>query len=113
MYTLKNHINEYLKKNNMLQKDFAEKLGVQPNTLSQWINGKRQPDNESLVKISQILKIPVDTLRGANNIEQRIPTEKEIQIALFGGAEHVSDENWEKVKEFVEFLKSYKPKDNK
>lgn len=113
MSKLKECINEYLKNHNMLQKDFADIIGVQPNTLSQWINGKRQPDYDSLIIMSRVLKVPIDTLLGADTIETREPTEYDIQVALFGGAEHVSEENWKKVKEFAEFLKSYKPKDNK
>lgn len=94
----------------MLQKEFAQIIGVQPNTLSQWMNGKRQPDNDALVTISRVLKIPVDNLLGSDVIETRVPTEYEIQVALFGGAEHVSEENWQKIKEYAEFLKNYKPK---
>ena len=110
MSRIKECIDEYLKQNNMLQKEFAQIIGVQPNTLSQWMNGKRQPDNDTLVTISRVLKIPVDTLLGSDVIEIREPTEHDVKVALFGGAENVTDEDWEKVKEFVEFLKTYKPK---
>ena len=95
----------------MLQKDFADIIGVQPNTLSQWINGKRQPDYDSLIIMSRVLKVPIDTLLGADTIETREPTEYDIQVALFGGAEFVSEERWKKIKEFAEFLKTYNADD--
>ena len=36
------------------------------------------------------------------------PTEDDIKVALFGGAEEVTDEMWNEVKKFVEFIKSKK-----
>ena len=38
------------------------------------------------------------------------PSEHEIKVALFGGEQEVTDEMWEEVKRFVEFIKQKKDK---
>lgn len=38
------------------------------------------------------------------------PSEQEIKVALFGGDQEVTDEMWEEVKRFVEFIKHKKDK---
>lgn len=66
MSKLKHYIVKYLDDNGMLQKDFARMIGIQPNTLSQWLNDKREPDNAALLKISQAIGVPVDYLLGGD-----------------------------------------------
>ena len=80
MLQLKKHIDKYLERNNMLQKDFAKIIGVQPNTLSQWINEKREPDFQTILKISQVLEISVDELFGL----PRIGAKKGVKIPVLG-----------------------------
>lgn len=101
------YLSKYLKEHKMLQKDFAKLIGVQPNTLSQWVNGKRQPDSSTLILLAQTFGITVDELLGSDSTtERRKPTDKEIQYALFG--EEVSEELYNKAKEFAKFLITYK-----
>jgi len=79
MSNLKQYLSDYLKQKNMLQKDFAELIGVQPNTLSQWVNGKRQPDEESWIKLSRALKVSIDDLLGVHTYPR-----KGVKIPVFG-----------------------------
>lgn len=93
----------------MLQKDFASLIGVQPNTLSQWVNGKRQPDSDTLILLAKTFGISVDELLGSDATSTpRKPTDKEIQYALFG--EEVSDEMYQRAKEYAQFLMTFKMK---
>lgn len=101
------YLEKYLTSKKMLQKDFASLIGVQPNTLSQWVNGKRQPDSDTLILLAKTFDISVDELLGSDTRPaSRKPTDKEIQYALFG--EEVSDELYQKAKEYAQFLKSKK-----
>ena len=72
-----------------------------------------QPKLATLEKIAKACGVPLTHITEPDSNEQKDISEYDLQVALFGGAEHVSDENWKKVKEFAEFLKNYKPKDNK
>ena len=115
-------IKEIRKSKKITAKALADQVNVAESTMSLYENGKREPDFETLSKIANYLEVSIDYLLGNSDIStpnansetsQKEISEYDLQVALFGGAEHVSDENWKKVKEFAEFLKNYKPKDNK
>lgn len=72
MSNLKYYVDLYLDKTGLNQKDLAISIGEKPNTFSQWVNDKRQPDQAGLIKISQILNVPIDTLLG-NKITNSSP----------------------------------------
>ena len=50
------------KKNNLTQDELAEKLSVTRQAVSNWENGKTEPDIETLTKIAQIFDISIDEL---------------------------------------------------
>ena len=50
------------KKNNITQDELAEKLSVTRQAVSNWENGKTEPDIETLTNISQIFDISIDEL---------------------------------------------------
>ena len=52
------------KKANLTQEVVAAKLGVAKNTVSQWENGKRQPDFETLCNLSKLYNVSIDELLG-------------------------------------------------
>ena len=81
MSNLKTYLSMYLKENQMTQKDFAATIHTQPNTLSQWVNGKRQPDPETWIKLSKALGVPVDYLIGNSPSPQK---EKGAKIPVYG-----------------------------
>ena len=65
----------YIKKqrNNLgfTQAEIAEKLHVTRQTISNWEQGKSYPDLDTLVKISDIYKISIDTLlKGDKNLKK-------------------------------------------
>ena len=52
-----------LRKNNkMNQKQLAELMNVNQNTISRWEKGERQPNNDDLRKLSDIFHVSVDYL---------------------------------------------------
>lgn len=59
------------------QKKLAEILSVAQNTVSNWENGTREPDHETLIKLSEIFNISTDYLLG--NSEIKYP-EKNLEI---------------------------------
>ncbi len=48
--------------------EFADKLGVARTTVSNWENGNRKPDFDTLTKISKILSSTTDYLLGVSDI---------------------------------------------
>lgn len=57
-------INIALASKNIKQKELAEKLSVSDNTISYFVSGKRTPNTEQIIKISQILDVSTDYLLG-------------------------------------------------
>lgn len=47
---------------NMEQKEWAEKIGVSFNTISNWENGKSEPSLTQLRMISELSHIPMDCI---------------------------------------------------
>jgi transcriptional regulator with XRE-family HTH domain len=66
-----NLIKEIRKNNNLTQKDFAEKLGVTPQAVSKWENGKNIPDISVLKEIKKISNIDLDSILDGENNKKR------------------------------------------
>lgn len=87
-----------LKKN---KKDFAKLIGVSPETLSSYENGKSLPSIETIIKISEVVGTSVDEVMLLNYYVV-------INSSLFEGDDfsvsYFREKNAEKSKEFSEFL---------
>ena len=59
------------KKNNLTQKEFAEKLGVTYQAVSKWENGKNLPDIVLLKEISKIFKVDINELLDGKNKKKK------------------------------------------
>lgn len=57
-------IKELREKQKIKQKELAAAIGIAPNTLSQYENGKREPDIETVKGIAAALNVSVDCLLG-------------------------------------------------
>lgn len=57
-------IKEIRMRRDISQKELASALGIAPNTLSQYENGKREPDIKTLERIADFLNVTVDCLLG-------------------------------------------------
>lgn len=80
------------KENNMTQEDVAKKLGITRAAVGLYEQGKRNVDNETLMKLSDIFGVSVDYLLGGTN--ERSSADK-IKKALTDDPE-LSDA-WEKI----------------
>ncbi len=67
---------EFRKKNNLTQKDLAEKLYVSSKTVSHWETGYVQPSMEQTAALAKLMEISVDELMGTT------PEEKESAIEI-------------------------------
>ena len=55
--TINKTIKEALDKCHMTQKELAEKLFVQPQDVSKWVNGECEPSKENMIRLNEILNI--------------------------------------------------------
>ncbi len=62
MTALSENIKRFRTQNNITQEELAEKINVTRQAVSNWENGKTEPDIETLTKIAQIFDISIDEL---------------------------------------------------
>lgn len=55
----------------MTQVELGQKLNLEVSAISDYENGIRFPDNENLIKLTQIFKVTTDYLLGTSNIRDR------------------------------------------
>ena len=80
------------------QKEFAEKLGVAKSTYCMYESGTREPNVQTIKRISELLNVPTDELLGLDDESTTI-------AAHFDGDEY-TEEELEAIREFAEFVKS-------
>lgn len=52
-------LDQYMIKNNMKQRDFADKLGLKEGCVSEWRRGKSKPREDNLIKVCTMIGIEV------------------------------------------------------
>lgn len=62
-------LKEIREQHSITQKQLAEKLNVEQNTVSQWETGTRIPRTSTLVELAQILNCSIDDLFGRKEMK--------------------------------------------
>lgn len=106
---MQNRIRELRKAKGMTMKQLGEVLGIAESTVSQYETGKRQPDNETLLRLGEFFGVTVgyilcaETEKALTRTGERRVTDEDIKFALFGG-KPVTDEQFEEVKRFARYV---------
>lgn len=103
-----NRFKEFRQARGLSQKEVGDYLGTTGQAYSNYENGKREPSFEILLKLGELFGTSVGELLGAPSPAPAEParaSDEDIKFALFGGGP-VTDEQFEEVKRFAEFIKS-------
>lgn len=101
-----NRFVELLQKNNVKPSNVAKATGINPTVFSEWKKGKSIPKQDKLKKIADYFGVSVDYLMTGKEPETKAPiTDEDVKVALFGGDKEVTDEMWEEVRGFVDYVK--------
>ena len=80
-----NRISELRKKLGISQAELSKKLGVAQNTISNWENGNRQPDNDILNKLADIFNTTIDYILGREeNISPATLERSVVDVNVYG-----------------------------
>lgn len=98
----------------------AASTGINKGSFSVWKKKAMEgidvePTSENLKKISVYFNVSTDYLLEKTDIKKHPATDDEEEIAkvaLFGGAEEVTDEMWNEVLNYVEFIKQREKKND-
>ena len=91
------------KSRGLSQQDVADYLGISRQAYCNYENDIREASYETLLQLSEYLNITVDELLGRGAKPQI--TDDDIRFALFDGADNITDEMYEEVKRFAEYVK--------
>lgn len=84
-----NKVQQLRKLSGMTQEQLAEKINVSRQTISKWESGGTSPDLESIVKISKLFQVSLDSLlmegdiSAANKNDEQITLEDLMKINLY------------------------------
>lgn len=95
------------------QSDVAKHLGISRQAYGHYETGAREPDNTTIVRLARLYDVSTDYLLGISD-EKKPSAEastEDVKVALFGGDGEVTDEMWDEVTSFVEFVKQKHKKD--
>lgn len=59
---MENNLKWIIIKNDMTQKELAEQLGVSPQHLNNWVNGRTVPKLKTLLRMSRILNCTINDI---------------------------------------------------
>lgn len=101
----------------MSKAEFYKQSGISSASYSQWNTGKYKPSDSKLERAAEVLETDFDYLRyGTKNKKaptvsgERSVSDDDIKFALFGGDGDITDEMYEEVKDFAEYIKKRGPK---
>ena len=107
-----NRIRELRRSMGITMKQLGKELGVAESTISHYETGRRQLDNETLLRLGEFFGVTVGYLIGAEEDKKapadagkRSVSDDDIKFALFGGDGEITDEMYDEVKRFAAYIK--------
>ena len=110
-----NRIRELRKQTGLTMKQLGEVVDLAESTISQYETGKRQPDNETLLRLGEYFGVTVGYILGAEN--ERTPAESgkgdvldEVDVAFYGEFKELSEDDKEIVRGMVSAMRQRRGK---
>ena len=94
-------------------KKLGEVVGLAESTISQYETDKREPDNETLLKLSEYFEVTVGYLLGVEDAKNA-PTEtgerfvdmSDVDIAFYGGYKELSEDDQKTIRDMVQLMRA-------
>ena len=93
------------KQHGKTQKDIAEFLGISRQAYAHYEIDNRQPDFDTLKRLANYFNVSIDYILD-NTDNPRAAIDNDVKVALFGGDGEVTDEMWNEVKQFADFVRA-------
>lgn len=96
---------------NLTQQAMADMLQIQRPTYTRYETGEREPDFETVLKIAELLSVSTDFLLGKTDMpsspDEQLSNE---EFALYGEVRDLTDDEKQRVLDFIKFTKSQRQK---
>lgn len=101
------NLNRLLDDNRITQLELSTKMGVAASTVSSWCNGEKMPRMDKVEWMAEFFGVPVTHLieQYKPSIIKREITDDDIQFALFGGNDEITEKMYDEVKKFAAYIK--------
>lgn len=86
---------------NLTLREMAALINVSNNAISQWENGKRQPDNQMLIKLADFFDVSIDFLLNRKYEQNKYSFKTELHEELFNLINQLDNRYLYQVKGFV------------
>lgn len=103
---MENRIRETRLAHGMTMKQLGLEIGVAESTISQYERGKRQPDNEVLLRLSDLFGVTVGYLLGAEGPKTSRDILDEVDISFYDGYKELDERDQETVRDMVRVMRS-------
>ncbi len=101
------------KQQKITQDTLAKELGISRQAYSNYELGNREPDFDTLKKLANYFNVSIDYLVGNSDTPNDAAAYNDVKVALFGGDGEVTDEMWNEVKQFADFVRAKYQKEKK
>ena len=104
-------LRELRKEKNITMKKIGEIIGVSESAVSQYENGKRQPDHETLTKLADFFEVSIDYILGRTDDRYQKPGEENIKFdeftyAMYNESKELTEEDKQALLGMARLLKS-------
>ena len=114
---MENRIRALRKQRGITMKQLGEVVDLAESTISQYETGKREPDNETLLKISEYFGVTVGYLLGVETDTSTAKNNHDIlddaDVAFYGTFKGLSEAGKETLRAMARILKEQETKDNR
>ena len=97
----------------MSQQILADLIGVSRSTVAMWETSSSQPDNDCLLKLSDIFEVSTDYLLGRTDDPSQKTLDEQlegVEFSIWGEVHDLTDGEKQDVIKFIKFLKFTKSK---
>lgn len=107
MSPIYNRIEELCRKSGINITQLCHECGISRASLSDYKKGRiKSLSALTLSKIAEYFGVSVDYLYGRESFKSKESNDEEsLRVALFGGDTHVTDEMWNEVKRYAQYIK--------
>jgi len=92
------------KERKLRQEDMAKQLGIARTTYAMYEQGKREPDYNTLIKLSTFFEVSIDYLLGTTEIKQVTDIQDPELYQWFKDIKNATPQKREELKKFWEFI---------
>ena len=105
MNTFHERLKKVMTDKGITQSELCVRTGIPKSAMSQYLSGAFRPKQERSRLIAKAVGVSEDWLNGIDENSRVKATDEDIKFALWGGAEGITDEMFEEVKQFADMVR--------